>query len=64
MCFPTFKAPKTTHRVWLTPIAQALFDKQDPYAIDHVTREAVAFNQALYPTSKAMGDDAQYWATS
>ena len=64
MCFPTFKAPKTTHRVWLTPIAQALFDKQDPYAIDHVTREATAFNQALYPSSKAMGDDAPYWATS
>ena len=63
MCFPTFKSPKTTHRVWLTPLAQSLFDKQDPYAIDHVARESIEFNKVLYPNNFGAEDNRPDWVS-
>ena len=49
ICFPTFKSPKSTQRLWLTPLVQAMFVNQDANATAQTTREAIAFHNVLFP---------------
>ena len=49
ICFPTFNSNRTTQRVWITQVVQAMFVNQNPNAVSQVQREAIHFHNALFP---------------